>query len=104
MRPWHVGRAVGVIALLVLVGCATTSSRESTDQSGDDAAITTQVRSSFMADPLVRAAAITVETRRGVVHLSGTVTSEQVRHRAIQLVQGVPGVREIMVRHLVVQR
>jgi osmotically-inducible protein OsmY len=36
--------------------------------------------------------------------LTGTVKSEQERHRAIQLVQGVAGVREIIVRDLVVQR
>jgi osmotically-inducible protein OsmY len=39
-----------------------------------------------------------------VVHLSGIVNSEQERYRAIQLVQGVAGVREIIVRNLVVQR
>jgi hyperosmotically inducible periplasmic protein len=104
MRPWNVRGAVGVMALLMLVGCARMSSRESTGAVPQDAAITTKVQSSFVADPLVSASAINVGTRRGVVHLTGTVTSEQARHRAIQLVQGVPGVGEIVVRHLVVQR
>lgn len=106
MRPWKVwnGWAVGVMAMLMLVGCATTSSRESTGEFLDDAAITTQVKSSLVADPLLSASAISVETTQGVVHLTGTVKSEQERHRAIQLVQGVAGVREIIVRDLVVQR
>jgi osmotically-inducible protein OsmY len=96
----------GVVVLvgLILVGCATTSSRESTGESMDDAAITAKVRSSFVADPLVSTSAIGVETTRGVVYLTGTVRSEQERYRAIQLVQGVAGVREIIVRNLVVQR
>jgi osmotically-inducible protein OsmY len=106
MRQWKVwnGCAVGVIAVLMLVGCATTSSRESTGEFLDDAAITTKVKSSFVADPLLSASAISVETTQGVVHLTGTVKSEQERHRAIQLVQGVAGVREIIVRDLAVQR
>ncbi len=106
MRPWKVwnGYAVGVMAVLMLVGCATTSSRESPGEFLDDAAITAQVKSSLVADPMVRGSAIGVETTQGVVHLTGTVKSEQERHRAIQLVQGVAGVREIIVRDLVVQR
>jgi osmotically-inducible protein OsmY len=106
MRQWKmwIGWPASVMALLILVGCAGTSSRESTGQSNVDAAITAEVTSSFLADPLVSASAIHVETRRGVVHLSGTANSEQVRYRAIQLVQGVAGVREIIVRNLVVQR
>jgi len=106
MRQWKVwnGCAVGVMAVLMLVGCATTSSRKSTDEFLDDATITTQVKSSLVADPLLSASAISVETTQGVVHLTGTVKSEQERHRAIQLVQGVAGVREIIVRDLVVQR
>jgi osmotically-inducible protein OsmY len=104
MRPWNVRWAVGVMALLMLAGCATTSSRERPGALSEDAAITAQVQASFAADPLVSKSGINVETRRGVVHLRGTVTSEQERQRAIQLVQGVAGVREIIVRNLVVQR
>jgi hyperosmotically inducible protein len=104
MRPWKVRGAVGIMALLMLVGCASMSSRESSGDVSKDTAITTKVQSSFVADPLVGASAINVETRRGVVHLTGSVKSEQERQRAIQLVQGVPGVREIIVRDLVVPR
>jgi hyperosmotically inducible periplasmic protein len=102
-KVWSVG-AVGVMGLLMFIGCAATSSRDSTGESGEDAAITARVQSSFIADPLVSASAIGVQTTQGVVHLSGTVKSEQERYRAIQLVQGVAGVKEIVVRNLVVQR
>jgi osmotically-inducible protein OsmY len=106
MRQWKVwiGGAVGVMGLLMLIGCAATSSRGSSGESSEDAAITAKVQSSFAADPLVSASAIGVQTTQGIVHLSGTVQSEQERYRAIQLVQGVAGVREIIVRNLVVQR
>jgi osmotically-inducible protein OsmY len=103
---WQQLRGWGVVVLmaLMLVGCATTSSRENTGELIDDTAITAKVKSSFVADPLLSASAIGVESTQGVVHLTGTVKSEQERHRAIQLVQGVAGVREIIVRDLVVQR
>jgi osmotically-inducible protein OsmY len=106
MKRWklHIGAGVVILAIVMLVGCATMASRESTSESIDDVAITAKVKSSFVADPLLSASAINVETTRGVVLLTGIVTSEQERYRAIQLVQGVPGVREIIVRNLVVQR
>ncbi len=106
MRQWKewIGGAVGVMGLLMLIGCAATSRRESIGESSEDADITARVQSSFIADPLVSASAIGVQTTQGVVHLSGAVKTEQERYRAIQLVQGVAGVREIIVRNLVVQR
>ena len=105
MQQWKVWiGAVGLMGLLMLIGCAATSSRGSTGESSEDADITARVQSSFAADPLVSTSAIGVQTTQGVVHLRGTVKSEQERYRAIQLVQGVAGVREIIVRDLVVQR
>jgi osmotically-inducible protein OsmY len=103
---WQQLRAWGVVGLvtLMLIGCATTPTRESTGEVIDDAAITAKVRSSFGVDPLVSASAIGVATTGGVVHLSGTVDNEQIRYRAIQLTQGVTGVKEIIVRNLIVQR
>ena len=103
---WQQLRDLGVVGLVVLmlVGCATRPSRESSGESSGDAAITAKVQSSFRADPLVSASAISVATTGGVVHLSGTVGNEQVRYRAIQLTQGVAGVKEIIVRNLIVQR
>jgi osmotically-inducible protein OsmY len=53
---------------------------------------------------LMSAAAIDVDTSRGVVRLRGSVASEQERQRAIQLIQGVAGVQEINVRNLLVRR
>jgi osmotically-inducible protein OsmY len=103
---WQQLRDGVVLGLMVfmLVGCATTPGRESSGELTDDSAITAKVQSSFVADPLVSASAISVVTTRGVVQLSGTVGNEQTRHRAIQIAQGVAGVKEIIVRNLIVQR
>jgi hyperosmotically inducible periplasmic protein len=104
MGPWKVRCAVGVMALLMLVGCAALTGRQGAGEAAGDAALTAKVKSSFAADPLLSASAIGVTTSGGVVHLAGRVKSEQERQRAIQLVQGVAGVREIVVRDLAVQR
>jgi hyperosmotically inducible protein len=104
MRPWKVRCAVGIMVLLMLVGCAAMTGRQGAGEAASDAAITAKVQASFAADPLVSASAIGVRTSGGVVYLTGSVKSEQERQRAIQLVQGVAGVREIIVRNLVVQR
>jgi osmotically-inducible protein OsmY len=103
-RKLVIESAIVIIVMLTLIGCAATSSRETTGESSDDATISAKVKSSFEADPLVGTSAISVRTTGGVVHLSGIVSSEQERHRAIQLTQGVAGVREIVVRNLTIQR
>jgi osmotically-inducible protein OsmY len=99
-------RAWGAVVLvaLMLVGCAAMAGRQGAGEAASDTAITAKVKSSFAADPLVSASAIGVTTSGGVVYLTGSVKSAQERQRAIQLVQGVAGVREIVVRELAVQR
>ena len=99
-------QAWGAVVLvgLMLVGCAAMAGRQGGGEAASDAAITAKVQSSFAADPLVSASAIGVTTSGGVVYLTGSVKSEQERQRAIQLVQGVPGVKEIVLRELAVQR
>jgi osmotically-inducible protein OsmY len=92
--------AVVVMAVLLLVGCAAITGRDTPE----DTRITTEVKARLAADPLVRASAIDVDTSRGVVRLRGSVASEQERQRAIQLTQGVAGVQEIIVRNLIVRR
>ena len=99
-------KAWGAVVLvgLLLVGCAAITGRQGGGEAASDAALTAKIKSSFTADPLLSASAIGVTTSGGVVHLTGSVKSEQERQRAIQLIQGVAGVREIVVRGLGVQR
>jgi hyperosmotically inducible protein len=91
---------VAVLTALMLVGCAEMMGRGSID----DATITSSVKSRFVADPMVSASAISVETNRGVVSLTGFVDTEQERQRAIQIAQGVAGVRQVNPVNLVVKR
>ena len=68
------------------------------------AAITAKVKSSLLADPVVSATAIDVDTTAGAVSLNGIVKSEQERQRAIQLAQSTQGVRVVDARNLVIRR
>lgn len=97
-------QAAVVMAVLILVGCAAMTGRESARATIDDATITTKVKSSFVVDPVVSASAINVDTTAGVVSLTGFVDSDQERRRAVQLAQDITGVRRVDARNLVVKR
>ena len=87
--------AVLTISLLLLQACAPTATRESTGEYLDDTAITTKIKTKLLADPVVSGFAISVETFRGRVVLSGFVNSQAQVDRAIALAREVPGVREV---------
>jgi hyperosmotically inducible protein len=58
----------------------------------------------LLADSVVSASNIDVDTTNGAVSLNGIVKSEQERQRAIQLAQSTQGVRMVDARNLVVRR
>ena len=99
-------QAWGVVVLvgLLLVGCAAMTGRQSPGAAVSDSTITTKVKSSLLADSMVGALAIDVDTTEGVVVLNGLVTSEQERQRAIQVAQSVEGVKRVDGRNLMVRR
>lgn len=61
----------------------------------DDATITTRVKSKFASDSTVSATRIKVDTVKGVVELSGKVSSEAESEQAVALAKGVPDVRGV---------
>ena len=64
-----------------------------------DAAITTAVKTKFLADSTVKGMAINVDTDGGVVTLTGTVTSAAESRRAVTLARETDGVKSV-VNHL----
>jgi osmotically-inducible protein OsmY len=82
-------------ALTSVVGCAATSTQESTGQYMDDTAITTRVKAAIFNDASLKSAEINVETFKGAVQLSGFVNSQADIQRAVALVQGLSGVRSV---------
>ena len=63
--------AVTAVALLTVSGCAVTRGQETTGAYIDDSTITATVKSRFVDNKDVDAAAISVETLNGTVMLSG---------------------------------
>ena len=94
MRPLNrIASAVFLgIALASAYGCAATATRESTGEYVDDAAITTKVKAAILNRPTLKLLDIHVKTRKGAVHLWGTVASRAAIEEAGKLARGVAGV------------
>jgi osmotically-inducible protein OsmY len=61
----------------------------------DDTAITTAVKTAVLAEPGLKTLQIEVDTKNGVVTLSGNVDSMALKDRAAQLAQNVGGVKSV---------
>ena len=92
----------GLVAVPVLQGCAVARDQQSVGSFIDDATLTTRVKAKFAEDRSVSAMAISVETLKGVVQLSGFAKSAEERTKAEELARSVSGV--VSVRNDIVLR
>ncbi|HTD03995.1 BON domain-containing protein [Undibacterium sp.] len=83
------------LMLASLFGCASTATREGTGEYFDDTAITTKVKAAILGDEALKSAEINVETFKGIVQLSGFVSTEARIKRAVEVAQGVKGVKSV---------
>jgi osmotically-inducible protein OsmY len=83
------------LLILTLVACAPTAKREGTGEFIDDTLITTKVKAALAADPNVKATEVNVETFKGMVQLSGFVSSKESLQKALDLTRAVDGVRGV---------
>lgn len=94
--------AMTAAALIAGTGCAVVRDQQSVGSYVDDATLTTRVKAKFAEDKTVSAMAISVETLKGVVQLSGFAKSADEKAMAERLARatsGVTGVRnDIIVR------
>jgi osmotically-inducible protein OsmY len=81
--------------LFVLGGCAGNAKQESAGEFVDDSIITAKVKSAFVEDKEVSARNISVETFKGVVQLSGSVSNAHESWKASQLARNVRGVKAV---------
>lgn len=90
------------VAMLTATGCAVQRGQESVGAYVDDTGITTMVKSRFVENKQVDATAISVETLKGTVMLSGFAKNATERSTAETIARGVKGVtsvkNEIVVR------
>jgi len=61
----------------------------------DDATITGRVKGRLLEDPVVKGLKIDVDTREGVVYLTGTIPAADVREKAVQIARSTEGVRDV---------
>lgn len=83
------------LVLVTLLGCAGTARQESAGEYIDDTWITTRVKAALIGDDQVKATEVNVETFKGVVQLSGFVSSDAAMAQAVRVTQGIRGVTSV---------
>lgn len=76
---------IGAAGLVLAVACAQT-----------DAGISTNVKAKLAADDTVKAYQVNVDTRNGVVTLSGDVDSMAAKGKAVEIARATEGVRDVV--------
>lgn len=94
-----------LIGSLAATGCSRQDAAETRQQAAQagqtvtaeagDAWVTTKVEARFFASPEVKGRHIDVDTRNGVVTLTGQVDTDATRQQALALARDVDGVREV---------
>lgn len=90
-----IAKVIVATTMMFILGCASTSTREGTGEYVDDTVITTKVKAAILAEPGLKSAEINVETFKGVVQLSGFVTSQDSINRAADITRSVRGVKSV---------
>ena len=86
---------VATVMLIATVGCASTRTHEGTGQYVDDSAITTKVKAAILGEPGLKSSEINVETFKGIVQLSGFVSSRDDIRSAVKVASAVNGVKSV---------
>lgn len=81
--------------IATFAACASSPRQESTGEFIDDSVITTKVKTLLAADNFLKSFKISVETHKGVVHLSGIVDSQDAVNKAGQIARDVGGVKSV---------
>ncbi len=81
-------------AVLVLAGCA--SSMVSKDTRHTDSGITSVIEASLSANDTVKGQEVDVQTREGIVYLTGVVDTEEARREVVRVAWHTEGVRSVV--------
>jgi osmotically-inducible protein OsmY len=91
----RIAAILSALALATAMGCASTSTQESTGEYLDDTAITTKVKAAIFNDATLKSAEINVETYKGRVQLSGFVSTRANIDQAVAVTRSVKGVESV---------
>jgi osmotically-inducible protein OsmY len=83
------------LVLMAAAGCAATRTSEGTGCYVDDSVITTKVKAAILNEPGLKVSEINVETFKGVVQLSGFVSSRDDVNSAVRVASAVNGVKSV---------
>ena len=86
---------LSILAVAGMLGCASTATHESTGQYVDDTTLTAKVKTAIFEQPSLKSAEINVETFKGVVQLSGFVSSQENVNTAMATARSVQGVSSV---------
>ncbi len=86
---------VALMMIATFAACASTQKKEGTGEYIDDSVITTKVKSQLASDDFLKSFQISVESRKGIVQLSGFVDSKKAVDKAGQITRGVEGVKSV---------
>jgi osmotically-inducible protein OsmY len=81
--------------LTTALGCASTRTHEGTGEYVDDSVITTKVKAAIFNEPGLKSSEVKVQTFKGVVQLSGFVTSRDDMKDAVRVAMAVGGVKAV---------
>jgi osmotically-inducible protein OsmY len=81
--------------LVATLGCASTRTHEGTGEYVDDSVITTKVKAAIFNEPGLKVSEVQVETFKGVVQLSGFVSSRADINDAVRVASAVGGVKSV---------
>ncbi|MBC7574229.1 MAG: BON domain-containing protein [Herminiimonas sp.] len=81
--------------LFALAGCVSTPTTEGTGAYVEDSVITGKVKAVILNEPALKSREINVETFKGVVQLSGFVSTEGEAMKAVEVTRGVKGVMSV---------
>jgi len=94
-RPRALSIGICFILVALVTGCAGDRMSRSTEEAVDDSLLANKVKMALYADKQVSGRQIAVEASQGVIQLSGAVASLPEAQRAVQLAQGIKGVKEV---------
>jgi osmotically-inducible protein OsmY len=83
------------LTLLLANGCASTPKTEGTGEYVDDSVITTKVKAQLFDEPNLKSTQITVESFKGIVMLSGFLTSQADINKAVEIARHTTGVKSV---------
>ena len=85
-------RLFAIAAAIGMLSFGAVSASTATAQDADDALITSQVKTAFFYEPVLRTAHLNVKTTRGVVQLTGAVEKAPNVQTATEYAASIPGV------------